>query len=166
MARSFKTQLAGQIGEALVVAELGRRGIVATAFAGNVPDIDLLAYKDGQTCALQVKAWRNGSVSFDATRYLNIDISNDIQSVTGLNDELDPDLVFVFVMIGEKLGDDRFFLLSQRNLQLLMEQGYTSFLAKHDGKRPRNAQTTHNSVTLEQLARFEDDWALIEKRFC
>jgi hypothetical protein len=42
MARSFKTQLAGQIGESLVVAELGRRGIVATAFAGNVPDIDLL----------------------------------------------------------------------------------------------------------------------------
>ena len=42
MARSFKTQLAGQIGEALVVAELGRREIVATAFAGNVPDIDLL----------------------------------------------------------------------------------------------------------------------------
>jgi hypothetical protein len=42
MARSFKTQLAGQIGESLVVAELGRRGIVATTFAGNVPDIDLL----------------------------------------------------------------------------------------------------------------------------
>lgn len=37
--RSFNNQLAGQIGESLVVAELGRRGIVATAFAGNVPDI-------------------------------------------------------------------------------------------------------------------------------
>lgn len=49
MAKSFKTQLAGQIGESLVVAELGRRGIVATAFAGNVPDIDLLAYKNGKT---------------------------------------------------------------------------------------------------------------------
>jgi len=43
LARNFSTQLAGQIGESLVVAELGRRGIVATAFAGNVPDIDLLA---------------------------------------------------------------------------------------------------------------------------
>lgn len=166
MARSFKTQLAGQIGEALVVAELGRRGIVATAFAGNVPDIDLLTYKHGKTCALQVKAWRNGGVSFDATRYLNIKISDEIQSVLGLNEELDPNLIFVFVMIGEKLGDDIFFLLTQRDLQSLIQQGYTAFLDKHGGRRPRNANTTHNSVTLEQLAKFEGNWDLIEKRFC
>jgi hypothetical protein len=166
MARSFKTQLAGQIGESLVVAELGRRGIVATAFAGNVPDIDLLAYKDGKTCAIQVKAWRNGAVSFDAMRYLNIQIIDEIQSVLGLHEELDPDLIFVFVMIGEKLGDDRFFLLTQRDLQFLIQQGYTSFLDKHGGKRPRNALTTHNSVTLEQIARFENEWNLIEQRFC
>lgn len=47
MPRNFNTQLAGQVGESLVVAELGRRGIVATALAGNVPDIDILAYRDG-----------------------------------------------------------------------------------------------------------------------
>ena len=58
MPRNFNTQLAGQIGESLVVAELGRRGIVATAFAGNVPDIDLLAYRNGRTIALQVKSVR------------------------------------------------------------------------------------------------------------
>jgi hypothetical protein len=165
MARSFKTQLAGQIGEALVVAELGRRNIVATALAGNVPDIDLLAYKDGKTAALQVKAWRNGSVSFDATRYLKISIKEEIQTVMGMDESLDPDLIFVFVLIGGELGTDRFFLLRQRNLQSLIEQGYTSFLDKHGGKRPRNASTTHNSVTLEQLAPFEGNWALIEGRF-
>lgn len=165
MARSFKTQLAGQIGEALVVAELGRRGIVATAFAGNVPDIDLLAYKDGKSLAVQVKAWRNGAVSFDATRYLNIEIADDIQTVLSLNDELDPDLIFVFVMIGERLGDDRFFLLTQHNLQRLIQEGYVSFLNKHGGKRPRNALTTHNSVTLEQLLPFEDNWNLVAERF-
>ena len=166
MARSFKTQLAGQIGEALVVAELGRRDIVATAFAGNVPDIDLLAYKDGKTAAVQVKAWRNGSVSFDATRYLNISTENEIQTVTGMDESLDSDLIFVFVLIGGELGADRFFLLPQRNLQSLIEQGYTSFLSKHGGKRPRNAHTKHNSVTLEQLTPFEGNWALIEQRFC
>ena len=165
MARSFKTQLAGQIGEALVVAELGRRDIVATAFAGNVPDIDLLAYKDGRTAALQVKAWRDGSVSFKADRFIKISIENEIQTVVGIQDSLDPDLIFVFVLIGEELGTDRFFLLPQRNVQLLIEQGYRSFLSKHAGKRPRNALTTHNSVTLEQLMPFEGNWALIEQRF-
>lgn len=162
MARSFKTQLAGQIGEALVVAELGRRNIVATAFAGNVPDIDLLVYKDGKTAALQVKAWRNGSVSFDATRYLQISIEEEIQTVTGIAEGLDPDLIFIFVLIGDALGADRFFLLQQRTLQSLIEHGYKSFLGKHGGKRPRNTHTTHNSVTLEQLAPFEGNWSLIE----
>lgn len=56
MARGFSAQLAGQMGEALVVAELGRRGIVATSFAGNLPDIDLLAWRKGRSLALQVKA--------------------------------------------------------------------------------------------------------------
>ena len=55
-ARNFSNQLSGQIGEALVVVELGRLGIVATAFAGNVPDIDILAYKEGKSKAVQVKA--------------------------------------------------------------------------------------------------------------
>jgi len=39
-AKNYSTRLAGQIGENLMVAELGRRGIIATALAGNVPDID------------------------------------------------------------------------------------------------------------------------------
>lgn len=42
LVRNFKAKLAGQIGESVVVAELGRRGIIATAFAGNVPDIDVV----------------------------------------------------------------------------------------------------------------------------
>ena len=77
----------------------------------------------------------------------------------------DPDLIFVFVLIGNKLGADRFFLLPQSTLQSLIKQGYNSFLDKHGGKRPRNPLTTHNSVTLEQLKCFEGNWELIEGRF-
>ena len=54
--RKFKTQISGQIGESIVVAELGRQNIVATAFSGNVPDIDLLAYANGKSIPLQIKA--------------------------------------------------------------------------------------------------------------
>ena len=83
MGRSFKTQLAGQIGEHLVVAELGRRGIVATPFSGNLPDIDILAYMDGKSVPIQVKANRKGDISVDAKRYLNIQFDGEIQTVTG-----------------------------------------------------------------------------------
>ncbi len=91
--RSFNNQLAGQIGESLVVAELGRRGIVATAFAGNVPDIDLLAYRNGHTIALQVKSVRTGSVSFDAKRFMTIEFEGDRQIITATAPGLDASLI-------------------------------------------------------------------------
>ena len=39
------TQLSKQLSEHLVAAELARRGIGATPFSGNVPDIDILVSK-------------------------------------------------------------------------------------------------------------------------
>ena len=164
MVRNFNTQLAGQIGESLVVSELGRKGFVATAFSGNVPDIDLLAYKNGKTLHLQVKAWRSGTVSFDATRFLNIRMEEDKQIVEGFVDGLDEKLIYVFVNIGEQAGDDKFFILDELCLAGLVMQGYESFLSKHDGVRPRNAKTTHNSVTLEQLSAFSENWNLIDEQ--
>jgi hypothetical protein len=165
MARSFKTQLAGQIGESLVVAELGRRGIVATAFAGNVPDIDLLGYKDGKTLHLQVKAWSAGSVSFNATRFLNIRREEKAQIVDGLVAGLDVELVYVFVKIGEVAGQDRFFVLKQGVLAEIMRAGYENFLSKHNGVRPRNADTTHVAISEADVAQFEGDWQLLETCF-
>ena len=76
MSRSISNQLSGQIGEALVVSELGRRDIVATAFSGNVPDIDILAYKNGNTTSIQVKAWKKRAVSFDAKRFIQIKVEH------------------------------------------------------------------------------------------
>ena len=67
-------QTARQTGEHLLVAELGRRKIIATTFAGNVPDIDVLAYDNEKTAAIQVKALRQGSWSTTADKYLNIEI--------------------------------------------------------------------------------------------
>lgn len=165
MARNFTTQLAGQIGESLVVAELGRRGIVATAFAGNVPDIDLLAYKNGKTLHLQVKAWRAGAVSFNATRFLKIRREKSVQIVEGLVEGLDAELVYVFVKIGERAGQDRFFVLRQGDLAEIIRAGYEGFLSKHNGVRPRNADTTHVAVSEADLARFEANWQLVEAGF-
>lgn len=165
MLRSFKTQLAGQIGESLVVAELGRRGIVATAFSGNVPDIDLLAYANQKTCHLQVKAWRKGSIHFDAKRFISIQFDGDRQIVGGLDQDIDGQLIYVFVKIGSEQGEDRFFILEQKNLQKVIADNYAGWLDKHGGIRPRNPKTTHCAVYEEQLASYEGNWALIEARF-
>ncbi|MGY6550226.1 MAG: hypothetical protein ACXIU7_14655 [Roseinatronobacter sp.] len=164
MPRNFSTQLAGQIGESLVIAELGRRGIVATAFAGNVPDIDLLAYRDGRTIALQVKSVRAGSVSFDAKRYMGIAFDGDRQIITDTAPALDAALIFVFVSIGQRSGEDRFFILEQGALQNLVQTNHAAWLANHGGIRPKNPQSTHTAVALTQLDQYRDNWALIDER--
>ena len=163
MEKNYSTQLAGQIGESLIVAELGRRGIVATAFAGNVPEIDLLAYKDGATISLQVKAWRGGSVSFDAKNYLQIEFIERQQNVVGLQKFNDENLIYVFVKIGEKIGSDKFFILSKRVLANIICENYISFLSKHNGQRPRNYLTTHCAVGESDLLPFANNWVLVEK---
>ena len=96
MKKNFSRQLIGQIGENLVVAELGRRGIVATTFAGNVPDIDVLAFKDGTAIPLQVKAIKKGNLNVNAKDYLDIEFDGDKQKVEGKSNDIDKRLIFVF----------------------------------------------------------------------
>ena len=57
------TQLSKQLSEHLVAAELARRGIVATPFSGNVPDIDILAFKSGKSISVQVKSAKTGNIA-------------------------------------------------------------------------------------------------------
>jgi hypothetical protein len=113
MPRNFKTQLAGQIGEHLVVAELGRRGVVATPFSGNVPDLDVLAYANGKSVPIQVKANRAGNISVDAKRYLDIQFDGEQQCIVGKSADIDRSLIFVLVSIGKVAGEDRFFIYKQ-----------------------------------------------------
>jgi len=163
--RDFSKQLSGQIGEALVVAELGRMGVVATAFAGNVPDIDILAYKDAKSVAVQVKAWKAGSISFDAKRLLDITFQGDKQTVKGIHHNIQRLPIYVFVRIADANGKDEFYILDQHTLAGLVQEGYQAFLDLHEGVRPKNPRTTHNSVTLSQLSAFKDNWDVLLAEF-
>ena len=163
--RSFSTQLAGQIGEALVVAELGRRNIVATGFAGNVPDIDLLAYRGRDALPLQVKSWRSGTVHINVSRFLRICMDGDRQCIQGMDTDLDTELIYVFVRIGEVLGDDEFFILSQGILQEIVLRRHSAYLTKHNGVRLKNPRSTHMGLKLCDLEAHRDRWDIIEARF-
>lgn len=71
--KGLKNKLAGQIGEYLVCAELARRDLIATPFAGNVPTFDVLATDElCRTVPIQVKTTRGDSWPSDATRWMQI----------------------------------------------------------------------------------------------
>jgi Holliday junction resolvase len=70
------------IAENLTVAKLGERGFVATTLAGNAPNIDILACKNGRAIPVQVKAAKTGSVSLKADRFLKIELKGKDRSLT------------------------------------------------------------------------------------
>ncbi len=73
MATGRSAKLTGQVGEFLVCAELGRCGIIATPFAGNVPEFDVVATGEGLvTVPIQVKAG-NGTSEQRLDRWLDVE---------------------------------------------------------------------------------------------
>ena len=173
MKRNFNTKLSGQIGENLVVAELGRRNIIATAFAGNVPDIDLLAYKNGKSIALQVKALKSGSVRTKANLYIDIEIKGKQQIIKGINKNINRELIFVIVLIGKSSEEDKFYICEQGQIQDIIYEGYNNYLYKEkdkngntkNGIRPRNHESFDSSLSIEHLEKYKNNWDLIEKSF-
>ena len=108
------TQLSKQLSEHLVAAELARRGIVATPFSGNVPDIDILAFKSGKSISVQVKSAKTGNITVANVErdYLILKQEGNFQRVIAKKEmpQWKKDLIFVIVFIGENLGEDRFYI--------------------------------------------------------
>ena len=163
--KNYSTKLSGQIGENLLVAELGRRGFVASTLSGNVPDIDVLAYKDGKSIPIQVKTSKQGNLSVNADQYLNIEFSGEIQKVIGKKSDIEKTLIFVIIFIGENHGEDRFYICEQSFIQEVVFQNHQNFLKRHKGIRPKKPESTHCSYSEEDIKSKRDNWDLIEKRF-
>jgi hypothetical protein len=158
MATGRAMQLTRQVGEHLVAAELGRRGYVATPFAGNVPHFDLLACsQSGKAVPIQVKAINGPSWQFDAGKFLEIEIEKEVQRVLGLQPLPQPSLICVFVVVREAPGQDEFYIFALRDLQKHIHKTYKA------GRRPKNPMSLHCAVWPKDLKQFKGNWKLVEK---
>lgn len=131
--------MAGQIGEYLVCAELGRRDLIATPFSGNVPTFDVLATDElCRTVPIQVKATRSDKWPSDARIWMNIelDLQTGIQKCLGLKKLTNPELIYVCVAIAAPGVRDRFFILTESDLQKVCVEEYTDWMNEHGWKRP------------------------------
>lgn len=149
MATGRSTQLTRQVGEHLVAAELGRMGFVATPFAGNVPNFDLLvANEAGVAVPVQVKAINGPSWQFNARTFLDIRIEGGVQTVLGPRSTPNPHLVFVLVFL-RSAGLDEFYTLTFKDLQDHFACSYKG------GRRPKNAESMHCAVWPRDLQAFK-----------
>ena len=159
MAAGLSTKLTGQIGEHLVTAELGRLGIIATPFSGNVPDIDILAYANGVTGHIQVKAMNGVSWQFDVRKFLNVTLTPKRQSVRGINNDLDRKIICVFVVVGDALGEDEFYIFRMGWLQDYFKERYMGRTL------PKNIKSFHCAIWEKDLKRHRNKWRLIKNKF-
>jgi len=156
-------QLTKQVGEYLVSAELCRLGFIATTFTGNVPEFDILAIdEEHKTKPVQVKAIRGGSWQFDAKKFLDISIRDGVQTINGKKVLSNPDLICIFVLVISQ-GKDKFYVFKLKDLQDVIYKEYTTWLNKHGGRRPKNPDSTHVSVSPDDLTKYQDKWELLKQ---
>jgi len=167
MKKGRSNKLAGQIGEFLVCAELGKRGYISTSFTGNVPEFDLIVANDElKTVPIQVKTSRSDNWPSRADLWIKIviDETNKKQIDQGDQEISNPDLIYVCVAIAEPESEarDRFFILKKRDLQKICANGYRNWMEQKNWKRPRNFKSLDNRYSIEDLLEFENNWGLIE----
>jgi hypothetical protein len=156
MASGRNVQLARQIGEHLVVAELGRRGWLATPFAGSVPGFDILAVDaSGRIIEVQVKTLRSGTWQLNAGHFIDVDFVDEAQVIRGVKKIDTRGRIMVFVHIGQT-GGDRFYLCRIEELQNRLLSSYKG------GKRPKNPKTLHHALHPKHLEEFRDNWKVLE----
>ncbi len=166
MATGRDTKLTGAVGEFLVAAELCRRGVLATPFAGNVPHYDIIGSgQDGGHVAVQVKAINGLTWQFDIRRFVDVQMAEDgKQQIFGnLQPEPFPDLVCVLVVLNDA-GVDRFFVLEWKELQRALAKRCKDYLDKHNGVRPRAPGSFHTALAIAAVEEFRDKWCKILDR--
>ena len=168
MSKGRNNKLAGQIGEFLVCAELGRRGLIATPFSGNVPAFDILAADDQcNTIPIQVKASRGDSWTSDARKWMRItfDPKTKIQMKEGAQRLQNPDLVYVHVAIAPSTGGkDQYFVLTQKQLQKIAIRRYSTWMDGIGWKRPRNPESYDCRYWIKDLEKYRGNWKLITEQ--
>ena len=169
MSKGLSNKLAGQVGEFLVCAELGRRGLIATPFSGNVPEYDLIVADESlKTLPVQVKTSRSHSWPTRADHWINVTlIEKKKKQIDNGNREIShPELIYVCVALAPPGSDaqDRYFILLKKDLQLICATNYRAWMQKHNWSRPKNFRSLDNRYCISNLEDFEDNWGLFEKQ--
>ena len=167
MATGLSNKLTGQTGEYLACAELGRRGLIATTFTGNVPEYDLIVCdKSLNAVPIQVKTSRSDTWPSKASLWLNIefDEKNKRQINLGPKEITNSDLIYICVLLGDTRDKDRFFICKKSDIQNVCIAGYKSWMEPRDWKRPRNFKSLDNRYRLADLLEFENNWSLVDSQ--
>jgi len=157
MATGRSNQLTKQIGEYLVAAELGRLGLIAATFSGNIPDYDIIATDSAfRSVPVQVKTVNGTKWQFDIRHFVDVRLDGKKQ-VIGRPVPFSDNIVCVMLALS-RYGKDRFYVLSLKTLQEVLIKHHRNYLKKHGGVRPKKYDSFHTAISEQKLAAFRDAW--------
>ncbi|MFH0801393.1 MAG: hypothetical protein V2A78_03280 [bacterium] len=156
-----------RIGEFLVCAELGRKGLIATPFSSNVPKFDIIVTDEHcRTLPIQVKASNSNKYNWQtkADQWMNIEIDDKEKSqiFKGKLKIEEPNLIFVCVAIKNKPENrDRFFILQKKDIQEICVKLYCNWMDEINWKRPKSYKSLDTRYQIEDIRKYEDNWDLV-----
>ncbi len=166
MRSGLSNKVVGQAGEFAVCSQLGKLGLIATPFAGNVPEFDVLAVDENLNCVpIQVKTSSGKTwITGDLSKYCDLTRDGDVMTLGDVKPPRYPDLIRVYVTLGKAGKPDRFFILTEKEFYQAAVESFKAWFAGHGGVRPRNPNSLHSAVDISVLEPHEDRWILITDR--
>lgn len=148
-----RNQQVARAGEYFVAAEICKRGAYAVTFAGNMPEIDVIACSTNRsrTVYIQVKTKRRGK-----TWHANV---NDGKPMRQRTDEVD---FWVFVDLGEMNTGSRYWVVPDEWIRNDIHEAHQAYLARRGGKRARNQESTHHAINEDRLKQWQDRWDILQ----
>ena len=73
-----------------------------------------------------------------------------------------PGLVYVLVLLSQD-GNDRFFVLTWKQLRQIIVDGYRNYLSKQGGVRPKAPRSFHTALKVDEIADYEGNWDTIPR---
>lgn len=166
MRSGLSNKVVGQAGEFAVCSQLGKLGLIATPFAGNVPGFDVLAVDEYLNCVpIQVKTSSGKTwITGDLSKYVEVSMAGSVMSLGEIKPPRYPDLIRVYVSLGKAGKPDRFFILTESDFYQSAVESFRKWLESHGGVRPKNPDSMHSAVDISILEPHEDRWSLITDR--
>lgn len=166
-----RTDKTGRAGEHYVAAELNRRGVYASPFSGNVPEIDIVATGDDgkRIVHVQVKTKRSPGNWHMGLRHGWAKVILSSCPRDGIcGKECRPKLsvpiygkdnrYWVFVAL-QKDGGQNYYIVPDAKVRSLVRDSHKAYLAKHGGQRAgRNHDSLHHSISDKDLKPWRDKW--------
>jgi hypothetical protein len=142
------TQQVARAGEHFVAAELHRRGAYAVTFAGNMPEIDILASDVHQTrtVAIQVKTKRSGSWQ------------TSLREWTPRVPEVAETRFWVFVDLHESEASPDYFIVPEEWVHKDIQRAHSEYLERHGGQRARTPTSKHHAIDRRRIEEWQDRW--------